>query len=133
MKLATGAAGVLDTVTVCVLVLVPFASVTVSVTEYDPPAPYVWLVVFPEPLVASPNVQLYVAVACAVELLASKLQTSSEQLVVKLATGGCGPAAMNPLYSSRFGVPLGTPVITLAVALLVSAERTCDAVAVGFT
>ncbi len=58
VKLATGGVAAFETVTDDVYELVPFASVTVSVTEYDPDAAYVWLVVLPEPLVASPNVQL---------------------------------------------------------------------------
>ena len=42
------------------------------------------------PLVASPKAQLYVAVASAVLLLASKLHVSPEQLDVKRATGAAG-------------------------------------------
>ena len=48
----------------------------------------------PVPPVASPKLQLYVAPACAVVLLALKLHVSAEQLEVKFATGGCGAAEM---------------------------------------
>jgi hypothetical protein len=62
-----------------------------------PAAAYVWLVVIPVPVFASPKFQLYVAPAWAVEVLASKLHVSAEQLKVKFATGGCGVADMNPV------------------------------------
>ena len=78
----------LATVTLDVFVLVPFASVTVSVTEYVPDDAYVWLTVTPLPVVASPNVQLYVAAGRAVEVLPSKLHDSTLHDEVKFATGG---------------------------------------------
>jgi hypothetical protein len=81
VKSATGAATVFDTETFWILVLVPLTSVTVSVTEYVPAAAYVWLGLMPLPAaVLSPKSQLYVAPACAVVLLASKLHVSAEQL-----------------------------------------------------
>ena len=121
----------LETVTDDVFELVPYPSVTVSVTEYVPDALYVWLVVTPVPSGGSPNVQLYVAPDCAVELLPSKLHDNSEQLYVKFATGGVGPAVMNAVYSSRFGVPGPMLVIVFGVALFTSAFRVCSGVADG--
>ena len=50
------------------------------------------------------------------ELLASKLHVSPEQVDVKFATSA-GSGAVG-LYKSRFGVPAGFPVITPPVALL---------------
>ena len=95
VKLVTGSGAAFDTVTGDVFELVPFASVTVSVTENVFDVAYVWLVVTPLPAaLPSPKVQLYIAPESAVELLPSKLQASSEQLEVKLATGGVGPAEM---------------------------------------
>lgn len=135
VKLATGAGvgGGTDTVTEDVLLLVPFASVTVSVTEYVPAAAYECELVTPLPDVASPYVQLYVALAIAVLLLPSKLQVSPEQLDVNRATGGVvtGAAEMNAEYSSLFVVPAGTDAVVLALAL--RAASTWAAVAVGFT
>ena len=71
------------------------------------------------------------APASAEELLASNEQARKAQLAVNLATGGVEPV-MKPVYSSKFGVPLGTPLRMPDVALPVSAERTCAGVAPGF-
>ena len=135
VKLATGAVGGdgggTVTVTDEVLLLVPFASATVSVTEYVPPVAYVCELVTPVPEPPSPKFQLYVAVESAVLPLLLTLQVSPEQPDVKFATGGAGggPAEMNAEYSNVFVVPAGTDVV---LAFDVSAASTCAGVAVGF-
>ena len=84
----------------------------------------------PVPVVASPKVHEYVALASAVDALASKVQLSPVHVNVKLATGGCGPF-MKPVNNNLFTVPTGSPVMTLFVALDVSAVVTCAGVADG--
>src|SRR6185369_14789181 len=117
--------------TLIVFQLLPFGSVTVSLTAYVPGAAYVWVGVLPLPLDASAKFQLYDGeLHDDVELRASKLQAVATQFDVKFGTGAAG-AWMNPVYSRRFGVPLGTPVTSPDVALPTSAARTCAGVAMG--
>ena len=122
----------LPVVTLEVFEFEPFGSVMVSVTEYVPATAYVWLAVFPLPVVPSPNAQPNDGDGHAdVEALALNEQVSCGQLAVKLATGS-GGGETNPVYSSRFGVFAGSDVMSPDVAFDVRAVATCAGVAVGF-
>ena len=67
-----------------------------SVAVYAPADEYVCDTSLPELDAPSPNAQLYVALLCAVDADASKLQVRAEQLAATRATGGAG-AGLEPV------------------------------------